>query len=193
MNRKTLCFGRYPMDEEGRDLSPITWIIYKSTEDKLFLISQDILDYREFSDEENNNWNESTLKKWLNTEFLDAAFSEQEKDQLVDFGENERVSLLGAADFNECFVSNTKGLKAKYTDYARSKTKNIYGQVFEGVYGFYWMKTANKNLTAADLASPTQHATPAVYVYHVTNRGVANGYERSNWKDGVRPVICLKK
>ena len=30
MNRKTLCFGRYPMDAEGKEAKPIEWIVLKS-------------------------------------------------------------------------------------------------------------------------------------------------------------------
>ena len=68
--------------------------------DYLFLPSKVILDYKEFSNVENNNWDESPLKKWLNREFLDGA---------------------------RCF---------------------------------YWLRSANKNLTKADLANPLQKATP---------------------------------
>ena len=193
MNRKTLCFGRYPMDAEGKEAKPIEWIVLKYSADDLFLLSLDILDYKEFSAVENNNWDESPLKKWLNAEFLDMAFGAEEKARLAEVDEGEKVSLLSAIEVRECFASNTKGLRAKYSDYARSKTKNIYGEVATGVYGFYWLKTANKNLTKADLSNPWQRATPEVYVYHITNLGALNGYRRANSKDGVRPLIRIKK
>lgn len=193
MNRKTLSFGHYPMDAEGKELLPIEWILLKSSGDLFFLLSRDILDYKEFSNVENNNWDESPLRKWLNSEFLDRAFDAKEKERLLEVDEGEKVSLLSVAEVREYFASNTKGLRAKYSDYARDKTKNIYGDVCDGVYGFYWLRSANKNLTKADLANPWQKATPEVYVYHVTNRGALNGYRRANSKDGVRPLICIKK
>jgi len=191
--KKTLEFGRYPMDEEGKEISPIVWVVFHQENDRLFLISQDILDYREFSNEENNNWDESPLKKWLNNEFFNIAFSKEEKAQMLEVDEEEKVSLMTIDQYNSFFPNNTKYLKAKYTDYARSKTKNIYGKVYDGTFGFYWMKEANTHLTEADLRSPTQHASPTVYVYHVLNRGAANGYMRANNLDGVRPIICIKK
>lgn len=121
------------------------------------------------------------------------AFDANEKEHLAEVDEGEKVSLLSPIEVRECFASNTKGLRTKYSDYVRSKTKNIYGKLALAIRGFYWLKTANKNLTKADLSNPRQKVTPEVYVYHVTNLGVLNGYMRANSIDCVRPLVCIKK
>ena len=66
-------------------------------------------------------------------------------------------------------------------------------EFLDGARCFCWLRSANKNLTKADLANPLQKAPPEVYAYHATNSGAINGYRRANSKEGIRPHICIKK
>ncbi|MCR5347993.1 MAG: DUF6273 domain-containing protein [Bacilli bacterium] len=187
MKHTIVYMGKYPM-AKGAEPSPIPWIVYARKGDELYLISQDILDRKQYAETENNAWDESLLRKWLSTEFLNAAFNEEEQARLLPAYKDDKVSLLGLGDYDEYFWKKTGMGRAKYTDYVKSQL--TYDP---GVYGFYWTREANQGLTPQELASKTIHATNATYVWHVTNRGIPNGYMRAGDVDGVRPIIRIKK
>lgn len=84
--------GNYEQDnnyENGKE--PIEWkILYKDNQ-KVLLYSKYILDNKRYNDEDLNiTWEESSLRKWLNNEFLDEAFSKEEKNLIVEV-ENENL------------------------------------------------------------------------------------------------------
>lgn len=181
-------FGRYPVDAEGKVVEPISWIVLEKTKEKMVMISEQILDYKEFSANGKNDWEQSDLKKWLNEEFFSQAFNDEEKAKMNDFGENEKVSLISFDDtFNTSYFPNLKSFKAKYTDYAKNKTKNIYGKVTTYEFGFWWLKSANVDYPL----NPHQPFDTTIYVFHICNNGRLNGYMLAKNKEGVRPVICV--
>ena len=77
----TVFFGNY---EQDRDLSTgkedIEWIVLKVEDNRAFLVSKYALDYKPYNDTaEAITWENCTLRTWLNTEFLNEAFSEEEQ------------------------------------------------------------------------------------------------------------------
>lgn len=179
------------MDLEGKQKGDISWIVLFKNNESMLLISEKILDYKEFSRLENNNWDESDLKKWLNTAFLNESFSEEEKARLIDFSPEEKVSLLDLEGYeNFDYFPNYTTLKAERTDYALSKTKNIYGELDKRKFGFWWLKTPNKEKN--NNSNSQIKFTENTYVCHVCNTGKLNKYERATYKDGVRPIIRIK-
>lgn len=78
-----LVFGSY---EQDNDLSngneSIEWIVLDNTDGMLLVVSKDILNYMRYS-EETTIWEYSELRTWLNGEFYDIAFSDDEKDSIV--------------------------------------------------------------------------------------------------------------
>lgn len=72
---QTITFG-------SLDGEPITWEIFEQYNDGTeLLITRDCIAYMPF-DSENNSWEDSELRSWLNNEFL-SGFSEDEKSKLV--------------------------------------------------------------------------------------------------------------
>ncbi len=178
-------FGKYPVDGEGKQIEPISWRVLKKSSEGTLLIAEKILDIKAFSSEEDNKWEHSPLKNWLNDAFLKNAFSEQEQERLIEFSPGEKVSLIGFDDYFD-LVQPRSLCKAKLTDYAKKKWKGT------GTLGFWWTKSANIEIPSHMLENPYAKASDHVYVFHICNVGTLNGYRRCTDDDGVRPIICLK-
>ena len=71
--------GHYPQTENGEE-KPILWDVLDIQDGKALLVSTYGLDCKAYDEEsEMTLWEISTLRKWLNSQFLDTAFTEQEK------------------------------------------------------------------------------------------------------------------
>lgn len=75
---------------------PLAWEVVEETDNYLFVVSKDVVDFRPFSSE-NNFWPESDIRKWLNDDsengFLHE-FSDDEKDRICS---SERITLISPA------------------------------------------------------------------------------------------------
>ena len=64
---------------------PITWIVLddiNAPDDTVLLISKDIIEVKMLNDkEEEVSWEDSSLNKWLNEEFINKAFKEDVKEK----------------------------------------------------------------------------------------------------------------
>lgn len=70
-----ITFGTYPQTAEGTDKTLIKWRVLQNTGNELFLLSENILDCKQYHSEDVGiTWNDSDLRKWLNTEFYNTAF-----------------------------------------------------------------------------------------------------------------------
>lgn len=93
-----MTYGRYPQSNDYP--SSISWNILSVHENQLLLISQEVLDAYYFG--MTNQWRESELRDWLNSEFLSNAFTSEEQmalcrnnlDNLVTIPSIEDVGLL---------------------------------------------------------------------------------------------------
>lgn len=87
-----ITFGIYPQSVTGEDKTPIKWRVLKNNKEELFLLSEYILDCKQYhnigstwnpkqynNDDIDITWKDSDLRKWLNTEFYNRAFSDLEK------------------------------------------------------------------------------------------------------------------
>ena len=70
------------------------------------LITSNVIDYREFDVNGNNDWEESSIRKWLNDDFLNLAFSEEEQERILSnsqdegrSGTNDKVFLLSMDEY----------------------------------------------------------------------------------------------
>lgn len=78
-----LYFGKYMMEANG-DWGKIVWRVIAVEENKILLFSEYLLDAKHFHNmEEAVGWEECDLQKWLNTEFYENAFSEEEKGRII--------------------------------------------------------------------------------------------------------------
>ena len=81
----SLLYGQYRQDERSQGFDPIEWIVFDidANNSVVYLISRFSLEVLPFNEQFGwTNWEESTLREWLNTEFWDRAFSDWEKKHI---------------------------------------------------------------------------------------------------------------
>ena len=186
-NKEIIQFGKYCIDAEAKESAPISWIVLSKTKEEMVLLSEQIIDYMCFSKNGNNDYEQSDIRKWLNAEFFNIAFSKEEQAQMIEVDKEDKVSLLSIDYYTTKYFPTFNSLKAKYTEYAKNKTKNIYGKVTTYEYGFWWLKNAN-----TEYSNTREPVDPNTYVFHICNTGKLNAFMRPENEDGVRPVIRIK-
>ena len=81
----TIEFGCYPQSKEGYDIrTPIQWTILNRTGNSVLMISTralDVLPYNYKND--SDNWENSSIRTWLNNDFLQEHFSAYEKKCII--------------------------------------------------------------------------------------------------------------
>lgn len=131
----TYRFGVYEQDnDESNGAEPIEWLVLAKEGSKLLVISKYALDCRPYhASPEEVTWENSTLRQWLNSDFLDTAFSAQEQAMIpsvtVSADENpqyctdagnatqDKVFLLSISEAERYFASD-KAKQCKPTAYA---------------------------------------------------------------------------
>lgn len=77
-------FGRYPITQGGKP-EGIKWKILKSDGNKALIITEKAIECMKYNEKyEPINWSECTLRKWLNDEFLNKAFTEEERSLIIN-------------------------------------------------------------------------------------------------------------
>ncbi len=168
----TVIFGAYEQDnnpENGKE--PIEWLsVYEIGYDGyVTLISKNALDYKYF---DKNDWENSSLRHWLNGEFLSEAFSEQEQAML-----NRTGGFL--ADTVDIWLAINKDVpdqirKSVPSEYALSKGSEEFRWCFRETEGVY----------------PAQKANTVMAAYVDSIGKVSSGIEEGSFY--VRPVIRLR-
>ena len=79
----TIEFGRYPFEADGTE-KPIRWIVLRREEGRALLLSAYGLDAKPYNEKfEAVTWETCTLRRWLNREFFETAFTEDEKRRIL--------------------------------------------------------------------------------------------------------------
>lgn len=153
----TMKFGNYH--------GAVEWLVLDKKDDKALLISKYCLDAKEYDKNEKNEsvtWETSTLRKWLNSGFIDKAFTDDEKVLICDthlqnpdnpeYGTDggndttDKVFLL-SIDETAKYLSDNIARKAEATDYA--KDKGIFVSEENGK-SWWWMRSpGSDDLTAS--------------------------------------------
>ena len=165
-NYDTVKFGNYYYAANEVDRRDIEWLVLdKNLETKeALLISKYIIDWQKFDKGYNSKvtWEECSLRKWLNEEFINIAFMDEElklilpKDLLssiksfTNITTNDRVFCLNSNEFNKYLpeyreMGSTiyKTGAAPITDYTLYKSD--YEATKESGMGSYWLRD-KKNL-----------------------------------------------
>lgn len=151
----TVSFGSY-VQEEGKEAEAISWIVLDESVDALLLLSEYCLDccpfydgYRELS------WKESTLREWLNSDFIDTAFTEEEQELILEKNQRnkrnpyysgvnfkdtrDRVFALSVYEVSEYLGEDVPG--AEPTAYALAKAQE-HGTAD---IGWWWLRNTGMN------------------------------------------------
>jgi len=153
-----ITYGSYEQDDdESNGQEPIEWCVIDKQEGKILVISKYGLDAKMFNEEDElTTWEDSSLRTWLNDEFLKEAFNDNERanilrgvvtaDKNPEYGTSEgddvkdSVFLLSILEVNKYFHSKDE-LKCKPTEYA--DFNGAYTSDREGYEGncIWWLRT----------------------------------------------------
>lgn len=204
-NRKTrwkgyrVYFGHYEQDNDYTNgPEPIVWRVLEVTKKSILLMSEECLEQRYFHNTyEEAIWRDSDIRKWLNGEFLDRAFTMAERrairkgkiKTMISAGEHagkgvvteDKVYLLSTAEATNPLYgfypeadSKTKTRCAKATNYA--VVNNGYQNEENAVC--WWLRDNGVTL---------KHGA---YVF--VNGKITTSYFMGRRNDGVRPVVRLE-
>ena len=157
-----ITFGHYPQTKSGDDRTPIDWFVLERDGSKALVISRYALDAKPYNAEwKETTWESCTLRKWLNNDFLNSAFTAEEQSAILmtrvdnssdqgysdwdtDGGNNtqDRVFLLSYAEGMRYFGSDDDRRCAP-TDYAidqdafASEESSVAGRAC----GWWWLRS----------------------------------------------------
>ena len=103
--------------DQNDEKEPIRWRVLSVENGEMFLLSDKNLDCKKYDEEYGDEWNTCTLRTWLNTDFLDEAFSDVEQSAIS-------ISTTGNETQDKVFLLSVD--EAKNTDYGfvTSETEN---------------------------------------------------------------------
>lgn len=215
LNLMTMKFGKYPQGKEENQKEDIEWYILSNSNGKKLLISKYILDNKKFSDTNIlATWEDSTLRKWLNTDFYNTAFNDSEKKKIMeveiksyakeveyDVLTKDRVFLLSFEDYKKYFrgVSNAnvnpygstyateyaKNVKNEKTTIVIAGEPSYHTEAYSEGNSCYWLRDRRKGLDGDSYEYD--------YVLNVSAIGqvlTESFYDTKH--SGVRPVILIK-
>ncbi|MGN0766843.1 MAG: DUF6273 domain-containing protein, partial [Christensenellales bacterium] len=131
----TYRFGSYEQDNnKSNGQEDIEWLVLAKEGTKILVISKEALDCKPYNTSCTDvTWETCTLRKWLNNDFINAAFSADERtmiptvtvsaDKNPDYSTNpgnatqDQVFLLSITEVNKYFSSDS-ARQCKPTDYA---------------------------------------------------------------------------
>ena len=170
-----LQFGRYPQNGER-----IEWRVLERVDGKAYLISNKCVDFMFYNADTQDTvpWERCFMRQWLNTTFLNSAFSQEEKQRMFVFeadpnsGIEDAVSLLSSSQV-EHYLPNENSRVADATNYAKS---NI-GKSKSQETSFEWW--ARGSILTSETVLPSGKISVRIDAkYNAT-------------AFGVRPVICI--
>ncbi len=196
-------FGSYEQDNDTADgKEPLNWLVLEVKDDSALLLCQYCIDTQPFAKEkEPTTWKESNIRRWVNNEFYNDAFSEVEKDNIivtaiyddeneyypvtVDEATQDGIFLLNVSEAEHYFASDADR-KALPTDYAIAQGIGR-SYVREGDrYSGWWLRSIGESESKAALVTAGGDImTEGDYV-----TGDGTGIMGANL--GVRPALWVR-
>ena len=187
----TYRFGSYEQDNnKSNGQEDIEWLVLAKEGTKILVISKEALDCKPYNTSYTDvTWETCTLRKWLNNDFINAAFSADERtmiptvtvsaDKNPDYSTNpgnatqDQVFLLGITEVNKYFSSDS-ARQCKPTDYA------VANGAWESDNGNCWWWLRSPGDDQADAADVTVAGVVYEYGHYV---GIDT--------DAVRPALWI--
>ena len=181
-------FGSYQQDDTGTQQA-IRWIVLAVEDGRAFLLSEQCLDAmqmcRSSSRATDAQWIDTYISEWLNDDFLEEAFSEDEQASIFNtqVGEDE-----GTVVYNKIFLLSADDLDSYLEASWRVANATVYAQS-RGAYVFdddgatnWWLRDA------LNVSSDSESFFLTVYYDGTLND---QGYEATKSSIAVRPALWL--
>lgn len=135
VKRQTVTFGKYYQSTSGKNLTPLKWIVLDKKKGYSLLMTKQIIESNGWMNESDKGtaWEKTDLRRWLDQDFYNTAFSSEEKKHMGLFNgtqpQNPRystsagkstvdpVSLLSYQELIH-YMPTDKERKTSPTDYA---------------------------------------------------------------------------
>ncbi len=191
-------YGSYEQDNNiSNGKENIEWRVLAKENNRILVISDKALDCKPFNEtKENVTWRTCTLRKWLNSDFLNSAFTNAEKTHIpivtVSANKNpmyntsykkitkDRLFLLSVSEINKYF-KNDYGRKCIPTTYAKANGVLVTSYILKNGIGtcWWWLRSPGESLDIAVSVALNGSATgeSREYVDAATN--------------GVRPAMWI--
>lgn len=185
-----ITFGSYEQDnnlENGKE--DIEWIVLDVKDGAALLISKYVLDFQSYNTANVDvTWETSSIRKWLNQEFINSAFTAEEQTRIVttnvsaspnpDYDTSpgnttyDKLFLLSIDEFNE-YLSTDNTQNHPASDYSASK-----GITFSNEECWWWLRT------------PGDYQNTACFVDEISTVVHGGNYVNINMI-AVRPVLWI--
>ena len=141
-----IAFGHLGFAYESIDPIPLYWTVLDVSGDELLIISDRLIAELPYNEEEGPiEWEDCTLRKWLNSVFVRAAFSSGDKRLLIeaplplDEGVTDRVFIL-STDEIEKYLSDKVERTDDGVQYIPSRTVPKLGAAGREIDDFWWVR-----------------------------------------------------
>ena len=203
-----ITLGHYEQDNNpDNGPEPIEWMVLDTQDGKALLLSKYGLDMKPYNTElEDITWETCTLRAWLNSDFLESAFSTEEQSAILAT-EVDNNDAQGYSDWNTTGGNNTQdrlfllsyneanrylGVKYVLDDNSENVTSRVAPTDYAIAQGAW---VANKQQTTEDkpsgwwwLRSPGEFQ---IYVGIVISDGSFSGTNLNFDHSTVRPALWL--
>ena len=184
----TVLFGEYEQDNNtSNGKEDVEWLVLEVKDGKALVVSKYALDCKQYNTSNTDvTWETCTLRKWLNNDFINAAFSSYEKAMIptvtVSADKNstnpgnatqDQVFLLSITEANKYFGSDS-ARQCKPTDYA---VANGAWESDSGNFCWWWLR------------SPGVTQSSAAYVF--SGGGVTESGDGVIGTSAVRPAMWI--
>lgn len=143
-------YGQYDIVDFGEYNSNTDWIILDKQEDKALLLSLCVIEEKSFSEKSSSDtWENSDIRKWLNSSYMDKTFSKAEKEMILKShlinSDNENdtddyVFLLSEDEIYKYFE-----LEEDRTTTDRSSVENYLDHGFEPQMRYWWLRSKGES------------------------------------------------
>lgn len=190
----TVFLGTYEQDNDtSNGKEDIAWLVLEVKDGKALVVSKYALDCKQYNTSNTNvTWETCTLRKWLNTDFINSAFSSDEKAKIptvtVSADKNhgysanpgnatqDQVFLLSITEANKYFNS-TGARQCKPTDYA---VANGAWESVDGNCG-WWLRSPGV----------TQYSAHSAAYVHNSGGVYESGSDVDIGTSAVRPALWI--
>ena len=188
----------------------ITWYLVESYKDYRVLLSEKILDFKQYNDSGIDvNFEDSSIYRYMENDFLDEYFSNDEKKKLLSYTDGLKVALPTLDNLREYFgeVSATKSGYYGDPDFFAANTEMVAKPaesstneaLVDNVFDNHYYSTKNEvemdtRYNFADGCQPYWiYDGNELYVNFVTATGYVARTNQDNQYIGFRPMIKVRK
>ncbi|MDO5295370.1 MAG: DUF6273 domain-containing protein [bacterium] len=187
---QSFCLGAY-IARAGEQPQPLEWRVLQNDKHDVLAVTVRGIDYLTYSDSPmGQTWQYSAVRRWLNGEFLQEAFTESERLCLADAHiitrDNPQFNTPGCATYDKVFLLSIEEAQryfrddddrvCKATDYAN----NLSDWQYADQTNWWWLRSPGRSLSYASIVSQ-EGAIDYLSYQETANRGL------------VRPAIKLKR